>query len=112
MASTGASLMQTPTIAVAVPVFEVHPVPFATIQHVEATMHQAFTMHALAHASLVQQVDADLFKNAARMLLKTYSPVCRSRMTASMPALWSNWPSSSPDGPAPMMATWVLMSVS
>ena len=24
-----------------------------------------------------------------------------------MPALCSNWPSSSPDGPAPMMATWV-----
>jgi hypothetical protein len=29
----------------------------------------------------------------------------------SMPALCSNWPSSSPEGPAPMMATWVRMGL-
>jgi hypothetical protein len=28
-------------------------------------------------------------------------------MTASMPALNSNWPSNKPEGPAPTMATWV-----
>src|SRR6478735_6454517 len=33
-------------------------------------------------------------------------------MTLSMPARCSNCPSSRPDGPAPMMATWVRMEVS
>ncbi len=38
---------------------------------------------------------------------RTCSPVWRSRITASIPALASSWPSSSPEGPAPTMATCV-----
>src|SRR5690606_1389688 len=43
----------------------------------------------------------------ARMRPNTYSGVRRSRMTASMPAWCKSWPSSSPAGPAPMIATCV-----
>src|SRR6185436_15540445 len=33
----------------------------------------------------------------------------RSTITLAMPARCSSWPNRRPDGPAPMMATWVLM---
>lgn len=34
------------------------------VEHLEAAVHQAFLVHALAHACFVQQVDADLLQNA------------------------------------------------
>ena len=46
-------------------------------------------------------------RTPARMRPRTCSPVWRSRITASIPALARSWPSSSPEGPAPTMATWV-----
>ena len=46
----------------------------------------------------------------ARMRPSTCSPVWRSMITASMPALARSWPSSRPEGPAPMMATWVRVA--
>ena len=36
----------------------------AAAQHLEAAMHQALAMHALADAGLVQQVDGDLLQHA------------------------------------------------
>ena len=43
----------------------------------------------------------------ARTRASTCSRLARSRMTLSMPMPASNWPSSRPDGPEPMMATCV-----
>ena len=36
----------------------------AAEQHLEAAVHQAFAVHARAHAGLVHQVDADLLQHA------------------------------------------------
>ena len=78
-------------------------------QQFEAVVNQAFLVHARAHAELVQQVDVTCSSTPARMRPSTYSALWRSTITASMPALCSSWPSSSPEGPAPMIATWVRM---
>ena len=48
-------------------------------------------------------------RTPARMRPSTCSPVWRSRITASMPALARSCPSSRPDGPAPTMATCVRL---
>ena len=47
----------------------------------------------------------------ARMRASTYSALRCSRMTVSMPAFASSAPSSRPDGPAPTIATWVVVFI-
>jgi len=42
----------------------VHPVAFAVVEHFDTAVHQTLFVHALAHASFVQQVDAYLLQNA------------------------------------------------
>ena len=42
----------------------VHPVAFAVVKHLDTAMHQTLFMHALAHASFVQQVNTHLLQNA------------------------------------------------
>ncbi len=48
----------------------------------------------------------------ARMRASTYSRLCRSSTMVSMPLRCSSCDSSSPEGPPPMMQTWVFMTVS
>src|SRR4029453_955389 len=47
----------------------------------------------------------------ARIRPRTYSPEWRSRMTLSIPAPYSSWPSARPEGPAPAVAPCVRLGV-
>ena len=91
---------------------EVDAPALALPEHLEAVVDQAFPVHAVADADLVQQLGRHLFEHtgadAAEHVLAALA--LHSAITASIPALCSSCPSSRPDGPAPMMATWVLMS--
>src|SRR6187399_1093212 len=46
----------------------------------------------------------------ARMRPSTCSRVCFSRTTVSMPRRRRSWDKSSPEGPPPMMPTWVFIA--
>ena len=50
-----------------------------------AVVDQPLAMGARAGADLVQQLDRAFLEHAGADPASTYSPVCRSRMTLSMP---------------------------